>query len=236
LQDIGQRWLESEGSVRTNRMTLIPIPLGRQHRIPRDAFDAALARVHYAGSCGRVGRCMRLLIVDERAWVGGIVLGSTFPNIDVRDRALNLKRWCNDTRQRGIRNPWARENLEYWRRLQRIVNHARTFVFPDAQGRGVGIQAHKLLLRQGVSLWEERYADRVGAFDTLCDSQDSGLFLRNGWQHVGKTAGYESDGKSVFAVRKVRQPIRNNVGLRQGPRQWEVWIRMVDADALKRLK
>src|SRR2546426_10124823 len=92
----------------------------------RKLFDEALDLVHYSQSCQRVGRCMRLAIVEHGQWVGGIVLGSTFPNILVRDEAVGLRKFVTNFRKRGLSNPWSRENKSYWRNLQRVVNHART--------------------------------------------------------------------------------------------------------------
>src|SRR5947199_8944486 len=89
----------------------------------RACFDNALDKLHYAKSCQRVGRCMRLAVMLKSSWVGGIVLGSTFPNVDVRDRALGLKIFVNGYRERGLRNAWCAENREYWTALQTIVNH-----------------------------------------------------------------------------------------------------------------
>lgn len=230
--EIGQLWLDSVRGLRRDRLALVPLPIGRQVQKVRRAFDLALARIHYAGPCSRVGRCMRLFISHSGSWAGGVVLGSTFPNVGVRDEALGLKRWCRNHQLRELRSPWARENRAYWGRLQRVVNHARTFVFPDFQGRGIGIRAHRLLLGQGVKHWEARYGQRVAALDTLCDSRDSGLFLSNGWTHVGKTAGYESDRSSTLVPKPHDAVLRNNVALRRGRRRWEVWVRVVDSQLM----
>ena len=218
--------------LRRDRLVLVPIPVGPNFRFARAAFDEYLDLLHYAGSCRRVGRCMRLLIVEAGKWVGGIVIGSTFPNIDVRDSALGLKPYVCGYKARNLRSPWARENWEYWNRLQKIVNHARTFVFPKHQGRGLGVRSHRILLTQGRMLWEERYDEKVAAFDTLCDAKDSSLFLLNGWSYVGRTAGFESDPSQKLASSGNNPLMRNNVGLKRGRRQWEVWIRTIDATLL----
>ena len=181
---------------------------------------------------------MRLAIMLKNEWAGGIVLGSTFPNIDARDRYVGLKRYVVDLKARGLKNAWVRENRDYWDRLQKIVNHARTFVFPSFQGRGVGIRAHRLLLKEGVALWERKYGDRVAAFDTLCDHGDSKLFLVNGWTLVGETKGYCSNPKLVFSKKTDKQhPFKNNVALALNPhrRRWVVWVKMIDRSALRRL-
>ena len=54
----------------------------------RKLFDEALDITHYAGSCQRVGRWMRLARLEDGNWVGGIVLGSTFANVLGRAEAL----------------------------------------------------------------------------------------------------------------------------------------------------
>jgi hypothetical protein len=198
-------------------------------------FDESLNLTHYAGACQRVGRCMRLSIIFNKIWVGGIVLGSPFPNIDVRDRSVGIKKYVLNSKKRGLKSPWACENRAYWTRLQRIVNHARTFVFPDFQGQRLGIKAHRLLLTQGIELWEQKYRDKVAALDTLCDHGDSKMFLANGWILVGETKGYSSNPKAVFSGRTNRdKPFKNNVALAQSPdnRKWVVWVKMINSALL----
>jgi len=192
----------------------------------RRYFDCALDKTHYARSCQRVGRCMRLAIISERQWVGGVVLGSTFPNVSVRDEALGLKEFVRGFPSRGLRNAWCKENREYWHALQTIVNHARTFVFPQFQGRGLGKEAHRLLLTTGVRIWERQYGQRVYAFDTLCDRSDSGLFIANGWRLVGETKGYTANYKDSFSQEGTSASI-NNAALKPGKTQWQVWIRVI---------
>jgi len=208
-------------------LSLEPVPYGRPGEYLRKLFDASLDILHYAGRCQRVGRCMRLLIVNaERQWLGGIVLGSPFPNVHDRDVALGLKRHVAAAIAKGV-HPWSRQNRAYWLALQRVVNHARTFVFPEFQGKGIGIQAHQILLTEGVGHWQARYPGEVTALDTLCDASDSGLFRRNGWSHVGRTRGYESDPASEFASTEKIKGVapRNNVGLRASGRRWEIWVK-----------
>lgn len=200
-----------------------------KHREWRRLFDQSLDEIHYASSCQRVGRCMRLAIVDQGQWVGGIVLGSTFPNVLVRDEKLNLRRFVSDYKERGLKNPWSHENTLYWSELQKIVNHARTFVFPRFQGEGRGIRAHRLLLSQGLSLWREKYQTDVIGLDTLCTHDDSRLFKDNGWALVGRTEGYSSDPRKVFSKRAFSQEwknIANNVALGRiaGSQRWFVWV------------
>lgn len=216
---------------RRRGLKLVALPLGRGLADWRRVFDGALDELHYAGRCQRVGRCMRLLIIENGDWVGGVVLGSTFPNVGVRDEAIGLKPYVRDHQLRGLRSPWARENIDYWGRLQHIVNHARTFVFPECQGRGVGIRAHKQLLREGVALWEARYGP-VAAFDTLCTNEDSGLFRRNGWNHVGRTKGYGSDRSTLLVDETETSSPVNNVALRPTGVRWDVWIRVLRAEVL----
>lgn len=191
----------------------------------RRLFDLALDEIHYAGACQRVGRCMRLAIIEEGVWVGGIVLGSTFPNIKVRDEFFGLRKHIENWRERGLRSPWARENAEYWRELQKIVNHARTFIFPRFQGAGRGIRAHRLLLTEGIALWKEKYHDEVIGLDTLSLPMESRLFRDNGWVLVGQTKGYTSDRSRPFSKRAIGwKEVRNNVGLRNGSERWYVWV------------
>ena len=192
-------------------------------------FDRALDEIHYAGSCQRVGRCMRLAVLEEDQWVGGIVLGSTFPNISARDEAFGLRQYLVGYKKRGLKSAWARENTPYWKTLQKIINHARTFIFPRFQGNGRGIRAHSLLLTEGVALWEAKYQDDVIGLDTLCTHSDSRLFKDNGWQLVGRTKGYTSDPSNVFSKEAFEndwEHIRNNVALKKtkGSTRWFVWV------------
>jgi len=198
----------------------------------RRLFDHALDEIHYSGSCQRVGRCMRLAIIENDNWIGGIVLGSTFPNILVRDEALGLRQYIVDWRKRGLKSPWSRENVAYWSNLQKVVNHARTFIFPKYQGVGKGIHAHKLLLKDGINMWKKKYCDDVIGLDTLCTHENSRLFKDNGWTLVGKTKGYTSDPSRVFSKRaftKDWKAVRNNVALGRikGSTCWYVWVRPI---------
>ena len=193
----------------------------------RRLFDRALDMTHYAKSCQRVGRCMRLSVVHHGNWVGGVVLGSTFPNVDVRDRALGLKIYVTGFLSRGLTNPWSGKNREYWNCLQSIVNHARTFIFPQFQGQGFGKKAHRLLLKDGIQMWEAKYRQKVYALDTLCDHSDSGLFLSNGWVHVGQTKGFTADYKNSFTARRKVVPSINNAALRASSVCWQVWVRTI---------
>lgn len=227
LHSIMSRGTEILGC-KTRGLSLVPQEYGRKGRPFRELFDAALSSTHYAGSCQRVGRCMRLAIVADGNWVGGVVLGSTFPNVGCRDEALGLKQFVQGRDRASSRSPWAAENTGYWSALQGVVNHARTFVFPEFQGRGIGISAHELLPTMGINVWRQRYAEPVWALDTLCDQGDSGLFRRNGWQWVGRTKGYTSDTSTEFSVKQQVPGLRNNVGLRLSSRQWEVWVRSID--------
>lgn len=191
--------------------------------------DEALDLIHYSRSVQRVGRCMRLAIIEDGEWAGGIVLGSTFPNILVRDTEVGLRKFVEDYKSRGLTNPWSRENRLYWENLQKVVNHARTFIFPKFQGRGIGIRAHRELLTTGKRMWERKYNDEVYAMDTLCTADDSKLFLRNGWRRAGQTKGYSSDRSKVLSnaigVKEDKDGgVVNNVGLTLGGTQWWVWV------------
>jgi GNAT superfamily N-acetyltransferase len=163
--------------------------------------------------------------MDGSNWVGGIVLGSTFPNVGCRDQALGLKHLVQGPMPSHIRSPWATENRAYWDALQGIVNHARTFIFPEYQGRGLGVSAHRLLLREGLEHWCDRYPGPVVALDTLCDAKDSGLFTKNGWTYVGRTRGYGSDRSRLLVDPPEGVTFRNNVALSVTGRAWEVWVR-----------
>ncbi len=228
LQELGNHHMWENYHVPDKDLTFVEVADSKWRRF----FDEALDLTHYAGSCQRVGRCMRLAIVENSNWVGGIVLGSTFANILVRDEALQLRKYVRNYRRRGLKSPWARNNHKYWKALQRVVNHARTFVFPQFQGRGIGIRSHKLLLTEGVKLWEKKYGGKVFALDTLCTENDSKLFSKNGWLFVGQTKGYSSDPKKTFSrhlARLKRKTFgsRHNVGLRSGSTKWMVWVRIL---------
>jgi GNAT superfamily N-acetyltransferase len=224
IQATGQQILATQCDIPLQRkVSLIEV---RDNEL-RKLFDHALDLVHYAKSCQRVGRCMRLAIASECRWVGGIVLGSTFPNVGVRDEALGLKKFVTGFASRGLKNPWSRANREYWGALQTIVNHARTFIFPEFQGQGLGKAAHRVLLTTGIRVWERKYGQKIYALDTLCDHSDSGLFLANGWKHVGETRGYTADYTRPFSARKNPTPSINNAALRLGATKWQVWVRPV---------
>lgn len=206
------------------RMTLIPAgePM-------RAIFDQACGLLHYAGPCKRVGRLMRLCIVERGEWVGGIVLGSPFPNLRPRDDAFGLTRHVLNWRERGLVSPWASENRDYWDRLQLIVNQARTFVFPSAQGGGVGVRAHALLETQGRALWTSSYDSPVIGFDTLCTETTSRLFSDNDWRLVGRTKGY-SRNPSVQLSSRHNGELRENAGLtrRASNPRWWIWVRVLE--------
>jgi hypothetical protein len=223
--------LQLSGQIALERSDALPTRTSTRFVVIADAelrryFDLALDLTHYAKSCQRVGRCMRLAIISDRQWVGGIVLGSTFPNVSVRDEALGLKPLVRGYASRGLRNAWCKENREYWRALQTIVNHARTFIFPQFQGRGFGKDAHRRLLTEGVHIWEKKYGQRIYAFDTLCDRSDSGLFVANGWSLVGVTKGYTANYKDAFSGEGESVSI-NNAALKPGKTRWQVWVKVV---------
>jgi len=138
IQQAGARHMTKRYEVPDNGLGFIEVCDACWRRL----YDAALDLVHYSGSCQRVGRCMRLAVVEDGEWVGGIVLGSTFPNILVRDEAVGLRQFVVDYRDRGLTNPWSRNNCLYWNNLQKVVNHARTFIFPQCQGRGLEYVMH----------------------------------------------------------------------------------------------
>jgi hypothetical protein len=226
IQELGNTLMEERYEFAPKRLSFVEVT----DRNWRKLYDEALDLVHYSHSCQRVGRCMRLAIVEEGQWVGGIVLGSTFPNILVRDENVGLRKFVTNYKRRGFSNPWTHKNRSYWRNLQRVVNHARTFVFPQFQGRGIGIRAHRLLLTKGVKMWEQKYRDEVYALDTLCTADESKLFLLNGWTRAGQTKGYTLDRTQIFSKpMKVfdsrEKGIKNNGALTkpQNSIQWWVW-------------
>jgi hypothetical protein len=199
----------------------------------RDIFDEACNRIHYAGACRRVGRCLRLAVVHKGEWAGGTVLGSPFPNIGARDEAFGLTAFTRGYRERGLVSPWASENREYWDRLQGIVNHARTFVFPQFQGLGLGVRVVSMLPSEGREYWESAYAGPVVGFDTHCTSPTSRLFLDNGWELVGRTKGFSRDGKRVFSQRAAQAAVtvRDNAALTRRRRnvRWWTWVLRLDS-------
>jgi hypothetical protein len=90
--------------------------------------------------------------------------------------------------------------------------------------------AMSLTLRRGRILWEQRYDDPIWALDTLCTSSDSRMFLANGWELVGRTAGYSRDPKLLLSKRLAAKPDprrRDNAGLSVQPTsyRWWVWVR-----------
>lgn len=197
----------------------------------RYVFDEACEEIHYAGACQRVGRCMRLAITYHNEWIGGIVLGSTFPNIKARDEAFGLTKYTKGYKKKGLVSPWARENKAYWDRLQLIVNHARTFIFPKFQGNGLGIASLSLLLTTGRRIWEERYNVSICGFDTLCTHPTSRLFKDNRWKLVGQTRGYSRDPYKLFSKRAFKEEwknIKDNAGLCKikGNMQWWIWVKV----------
>jgi hypothetical protein len=199
----------------------------------RKIFDTALDEIHYAGSCQRVGRCLRLVVTNGKLWIGGVVLGSTFPNMAPRDEEFGLTKYIRNTKGRGLISPFASENRLYWDNLQKIVNHARTFIFPEFQGNGIGIKTHKLLLKDGRAIWEKRYKTKIYGFDTLCTHPKSRLFCENGWTLVGRTKGYTRDPQKVLSSRKAFKEewsnIKENAGLEKlkGNRRWWIWTKVL---------
>lgn len=222
----GQRLLELGRGRRYRKLRFLVVDDARTRRL----FDAALDEIHYAGSCQRVGRCMRLAVTNGREWLGGVVLGSTFPNMAPRDEAFGLTKFIRNTKDRGLISPFASENRLYWDNLQKIVNHARTFIFPVFQGKRLGIKTHVLLLKDGRNIWEKKYGTKIYGFDTLCTHARSRLFLDNGWCLVGRTQGYSRDPSKVLSSRKAFDEewdnIKENAGLGKIERseRWWIWV------------
>lgn len=225
IQTAGTEYLRSEWKL-PRRLALVPV----ESRSAKRVFDTACQQLHYAGACRRVGRRMRLAVVCRGRWVGGIMLGSTFPNLRPRDDAFGLTKWVVSWQERGLVSPWAAENHEYWRRLQQVVNQARAFVFPGEAGGGIGIRAHALLETEGLHHWESRY-ERAAGFDTLCDHDSSRLFTENGWRLVGRTLGHSRDPNTQLSRRVVEdgRRVRDNAGLTERPEgaRWWVWVRVL---------
>jgi hypothetical protein len=197
----------------------------------RESFDLACQEMHYAGACRRVGRRLRLAVMKHGEWVGGIFLGSPFPNIKVRDDAFEISRFARGATERGLASAWASENRDYWERLQLIVNHARAFVFPQYRGGGLGVMMHRLLETEGRELWEERYGPLAG-FDTMCTDPNSRLFGENGWTLVGQTQGYSRDPSLVLSRRVAESKFRrisDNAALSRSSNshRWWVWVRIL---------
>jgi len=226
----GQRLIEATFPARpVHGLHLLEI----QKRPLRLFFDAALDKLHSSGSCQRVGRIMRLVLLLDGQWVGGVVLGSTFPNILVRDRELDLRQFITDYKDRGLSSPWCRENKPYWEALQTIVNHARAFIFPEFHGHGLATKAQGLLLSEGIALWEKKYNSRVYALDNICDHPSSKLFAENGWKLVGQTRGYTADHDNKFASDE--DGLRINSALTPSGKRWWVWTRIIDPSVLAQI-
>jgi hypothetical protein len=151
-----------------------------------------------------------------------------------RDEAFGLAKYIRNTRSRGLISPFASENRLYWDNLQKIVNHARTFIFPTFAGNGLGIKTHKLLLTEGRSIWENKYGTKINGFDTLCTHPKSHLFRDNGWSLVGRTKGYTRDPSKVLSSRKAFEQewttIKENAGLGkiEGGTRWWIWVRVFE--------
>jgi hypothetical protein len=222
----GTEAIEAEGALR-KRLSFVPV----RSSDGRHAFDKACERLHYAGSCHRVGRKMLLAVIKDGEWIGGIILGSPFPNLRPRDDAFGLTKHVSDWRARGLTSPWARENRAYWDRLQLVVNQARAFVFPQFRGTGVGVLAHSLLETEGRTLWEAEYG-RLAGFDTLCTEPNSRLFADNGWRLVGRTLGYTRDPETSLSQRVTTWKIdgvSDNAGLAltSTSTRWWIWVRVM---------
>ena len=102
-----------------------------------------------------------------------------------------------------------------------------TIIKPTARAK-----AHKLLQKEGIALWKNKYNDEVHGLDTLCTHNNSRLFKDNGWKLVGKTAGYISDPIKTFSKRAFRkdwQTVKNNVALKriEGSTRWFVWVKRI---------
>lgn len=181
---------------------------------------------------------MRLALFVGDQWAGGTVLGSPFPNIGARDEAFGLTVYTRGSQHRGLISPWASENRDYWDNLQRIVNHARTFIFPSFHGHGLGIRAIGLLPSAGKEIWEGRYGEGVMGFDTHCTSPTSRLFLDNDWSLVGRTKGYSRDRRVSLSNRAAEGEVtvRDNAGLTRKRRntRWWTWVLPLNGSALER--
>ena len=111
LSALGAAQLEEErGRSPTRRLRFHPVT----DVALKATFDSACELLHYAGACHRVGRRLRLAAMMDERWVGGVVLGSPFPNIRPRDDAFNISRFAGNLSERGLPNAWCRENREYW--------------------------------------------------------------------------------------------------------------------------
>jgi hypothetical protein len=214
------------------RLALVPV----EHADARRVFDEACDHIHYAGACRRVGRLMRLAVMDRGRWVGGVALGSTFPNLRPRDDAFGLTRWVHDWQERDLVSPWASENVQYWSRLQQVVNQARAFVFPSEAGRRIGVRAHELLEGDGLYYWQAKY-ERAAGFDTLCNHSTSRLFTTNGWELVGRTLGHSRSPGTQLSQRVAdgSKRVRDNAALTPAPtgERWWVWVRVLRPTRLR---
>lgn len=92
--------------------------------------------------------------------------------------------------------------------------------------------AHRLLLTEGIRLWEARYGGPVLGLDTLCTHDNSRLFAENGWQLVGRTQGYTRDPQKVFSKRAFAQEWKNisdnaGLGMLEGSTRWWIWVNVL---------
>ena len=153
-------------------------------------FNDALVRLHSAGACHPVGRFLRLVAHESGAWVGGFVLRSTIPHVACRDRFFEL--YAHEKRGR-----FASSDSAYWRELNEIVNIGRIFVFPDFQGRGVGVAIVRIAESTAKKFWRELYQTRVRGLDCLdlAPPDKARIFTENGWTFLGRTSGHSRKGR-----------------------------------------
>jgi len=153
-------------------------------------FNQALDRLHYAGRCHPVGRFVRFAVYESEDWVGGFVLRNTIPHVTCRDRFFGLYSF-----RRGGRFPSSRSG--YWPLLNEIVNIGRIFVFPKAQGKGIGIRIVALAESSAIKYWKNLYDSEVIGLDCLdlATPEHAKIFANNSWTFLGRTTGHSRKGR-----------------------------------------
>jgi hypothetical protein len=185
-------------------------------------FTEALQQLHYAGSCKSVGRFLRLMLLDDSRWVGGLIIRNALPIVQCRDEFFGI----NQFRKSG-RIP--KSGSPYWDKLNRIVNMARAFIFEEFQGLGYGTKMIQLLETDAVKIWKRKYGFLPIGYDCLDNAppEKAKIFLNNGWDFIGRTRGYShSRCYKPGKVKSQSNPISGR--MEKSSFQWYVYTKKLD--------
>jgi hypothetical protein len=128
--------------------------------------------IHYSQPKGFVGRNIPLAVYYEDSYYGHIVFGSATRHIPGRNEALGMTIADLNLVANNIFYNISRVNGKYPLRnfTSRVVEEACRVV---------------------PILWYEKYGDKLIGFETLVELPRTGeLYLKAGWEIVGKTVGY----------------------------------------------